>query len=108
MTFGEKRFNKKLDKIRRLEESGVLAKKKKKSRAFNKFLSNKLAVNVFDCTDVKSAGRLNSNKKFGVSVDFTGNNYFLNITTRQHTYMLFVRFTFSFVIRFIPVVVSKL
>ncbi|MBQ5865486.1 MAG: ABC transporter permease [Oscillospiraceae bacterium] len=44
MTFGEKRFNKKLDKIRRLEESGVLAKKKKKSRAFNKFLSNKLAV----------------------------------------------------------------
>ena len=32
MTFGEKRFNKKLDKIRRLEESGVLAKKKKKSR----------------------------------------------------------------------------
>ena len=44
MTFGEKRFNKKLDKIRRLEESGVLAKKKKKSRAFNKFMSNKLAV----------------------------------------------------------------
>ena len=31
MTFGEKRFNKKLDKIRRLEESGVLAKKKKKN-----------------------------------------------------------------------------
>ena len=44
MTLGEKRFNRKLDKIRRLEESGVLAKKKKKSRAFNKFLSNKLAV----------------------------------------------------------------
>ena len=44
MTFGEKRFNRKLDKIRRLEESGVLAKKKKKSRAFNKFMSNKLAV----------------------------------------------------------------
>ena len=39
MTFGEKRFNKKLDKIRRLEESGVLAKKKKKSRAFSKFMS---------------------------------------------------------------------
>ena len=44
MTFAEKRFNKKLDKIRRLEESGVLAKKKKKSRAFSKFMSNKLAV----------------------------------------------------------------
>ena len=44
MTFSEKRFHKKLDKIRRLEESGVLAKKKKKSRAFSKFMSNKLAV----------------------------------------------------------------
>jgi len=44
MTFAEKRFHKKLDKIRRLEESGVLAKKKKKSRAFSKFMSNKLAV----------------------------------------------------------------
>ena len=44
MTLGEKRFNKKLDKIRRLEEAGVLAKKKKRSRAVSKFLSNKLAV----------------------------------------------------------------
>ena len=44
MTFGEKRFNKKLDKIRRLEEAGVLAKKKKKSRALSKFMSNKLAM----------------------------------------------------------------
>jgi len=44
MTFSEKRFHKKLDKIRRLEESGVLAKKKKKNRAFSKFMSNKLAV----------------------------------------------------------------
>lgn len=44
MTLGQKRFNKKLDKIRRLEESGVLAKKKKRSRALSKFLSNKLAV----------------------------------------------------------------
>lgn len=44
MTFGEKRFNKKLDKIRRLEEEGVLAKKKKGNRALSKFLSNKLAV----------------------------------------------------------------
>lgn len=44
MTFSERRFNKKLDKIRRLEESGVLAKKKKKSRAVSKFMSNKLAV----------------------------------------------------------------
>ena len=44
MTFAEKRFHKKLDKIRRLEESGVLAKKKKKSRAVSKFMSNKLAV----------------------------------------------------------------
>lgn len=44
MTFSEKRFHKKLDKIRRLEESGVLAKKKKKSRALSKFMSNKLAV----------------------------------------------------------------
>lgn len=44
MTFAEKRFHKKLDKIRRLEESGVLAKKKKKSRAVAKFMSNKLAV----------------------------------------------------------------
>ena len=44
MTFAEKRFHKKLDKIRRLEEAGVPAKKKKKSRAFNKFMSNKLAV----------------------------------------------------------------
>ena len=44
MTFAEKRFNKKLDKIRRLEESGVLAKKKKKSRALSKFMSNKLAM----------------------------------------------------------------
>ena len=33
MKFAEKRFNKKLDKIRRLEESGVLAKKKKKSES---------------------------------------------------------------------------
>lgn len=44
MTFGEKRFHKKLDKIRRLEEAGVLAKKKKGSRALNKFKSNKLAM----------------------------------------------------------------
>ena len=44
MTFAEKRFNKKLDKIRRLEEAGVLAKKKKKSRALSKFMSNKLAM----------------------------------------------------------------
>ena len=44
MTFSEKRFNKKLDKIRRLEEAGVLAKKKKKSRALSKFMSNKLAM----------------------------------------------------------------
>ena len=44
MTFSEKRFHKKLDKIRRLEESGVLAKKKKKSRALSKFMSNKLAM----------------------------------------------------------------
>ena len=44
MTFGEKQFHKKLDKIRRLEESGVLAKKKKKSRALSKFMGNKLAV----------------------------------------------------------------
>ena len=44
MTLGEKRFNRKLDKIRRLEEAGVLAKKKKRSRAFSKFMGNKLAV----------------------------------------------------------------
>ena len=44
MTLGEKRFNRKLDKIRRLEEAGVLAKKKKRSRALSKFMSNKLAV----------------------------------------------------------------
>ena len=44
MTFAEKRFHKKLDKIRRLEESGVLAKKKKKNRALSKFMSNKTAV----------------------------------------------------------------
>ena len=44
MTFGEKQFHKKLDKIRRLEEAGVLAKKKKKSRALSKFMSNKLAM----------------------------------------------------------------
>ena len=44
MTFAEKRFHKKLDKIRRLEESGVLAKKKKKGRALAKFMSNKLAM----------------------------------------------------------------
>lgn len=44
MTFGEKRFHKKLDKIRRLEESGVLAKKKKRSRALSKFMSNKTAM----------------------------------------------------------------
>lgn len=44
MTLGEKRFNKKLDKIRRLEESGVLAKKKKGNRSLSKFKSNKLAM----------------------------------------------------------------
>lgn len=44
MTFGEKRFHKKLDKIRRLEEAGILAKKKKKSRALSKFMSNKTAM----------------------------------------------------------------
>ena len=44
MTFGEKRFHKKLDKIRRLEEEGVLAKKKKGSRALSKFMSNKMAM----------------------------------------------------------------
>ena len=44
MTFGEKRFHKKLDKIRRLEEAGVLAKKKQRSRGVSKFLGNKTAV----------------------------------------------------------------
>ena len=44
MTFGEKRFHKKLDKIRRLEEAGILAKKKKRSRALSKFMSNKTAM----------------------------------------------------------------
>ena len=44
MTFGEKRLQKKFDKIRRLEEEGVLAKKKKRSRAVSKFMGNKLAV----------------------------------------------------------------
>ena len=43
--FGEKRFNRKLDKIRRLEEEGVLAKRNKgKNRNVAKFMSNKLAV----------------------------------------------------------------
>lgn len=45
MSFGEKRFNRKLDKIRRLEEEGVLAKRNKgKNRNLAKFMSNKLAV----------------------------------------------------------------
>ena len=44
MTLGEKRFHKKLDKIRRLEEAGILAKKKKRSRALSKFMSNKTAM----------------------------------------------------------------
>lgn len=44
MTFAEKRLNKKFDKIRRLEETGVLAEKKRGNRAINKFKSNKLAV----------------------------------------------------------------
>lgn len=44
-SFGEKRFNRKLDKIRRLEEEGVLAKKNSgKNRNVAKFMSNKLAV----------------------------------------------------------------
>lgn len=44
MTLAEKRLNKKFDKIRRMEEEGILAKKKKSGRALNKFKSNKLAV----------------------------------------------------------------
>lgn len=44
MTWGERRFNKKLDKIRRLEEEGILAKKDKGSRALAKFKNNKLAM----------------------------------------------------------------
>ena len=44
MTFGERRFNKKLDKIRRLEEAGILAKKKKRSRTLSKFMGNKTAM----------------------------------------------------------------
>ena len=44
MAIGEARFNRRLDKIRQLEESGVLKQKKKGSRALAKFKSNKLAV----------------------------------------------------------------
>lgn len=38
------RLNKKFDKIRRLEESGVLAQKKQGSRALRKLLNNRLAI----------------------------------------------------------------
>lgn len=44
MTWSEKRFHKKLDKIRDLEFSGALRTKKSGSRAGAKFRSNKLAV----------------------------------------------------------------
>lgn len=44
MSFGERRFQRKLDKIRRLEEEGILAKKNRGSRAWAKFKGNKLAM----------------------------------------------------------------
>ena len=44
MKLSERRFNRQLDRIRDLEAAGVLAKKKKGSRAVRKFMSNRLAV----------------------------------------------------------------